>query len=448
MNDTAPVENDPFRHALSAIEHALASLDRCSPEEKERLHRDLAELREMERKLTGGRVEIAVFGEISTGKSALINALVGQAVASVDVRGGWTREVWKVPWDGCGYVVPGLAGSMVVLVDTPGLNEVGGGERGNLAKTAASQADLVLFVTDSDLNETEYSALVALAAANKPIVLVFNKIDLYSPEDRDRLLDVLRDERLAEILQPENVVLAAADPRPIEYVIESTDGSVRSEMRKPPPQVGDLKARILQVLEKDGLALVALNAAMYAADKSDRIVALKVQMRGDRANATIWSYAGFKSLAVAINHVPVADVIGGSVVDAAMIVTLAHIYGLPMTWANARGLVSSIAQAAGWLALGELVTHAVCWTCKALTLGWATVLTAVPQGAAAGYGSYIVGQAARYYFEHGGSWGGESPKAVVGRILDQTDKQSVLDHLKDEIRKKLQLNPHAGRATG
>ena len=39
--------------------------------------------------------------------------------------------------------------------------------------------------------------------------------------------------------------------------------------------------------------------------------------------------------------------------------------------------------------------------------GSGTVLTALPQGAAAGYGSYIVGQAAKYYFEHGASWGGD-----------------------------------------
>ena len=73
-----------------------------------------------------------------------------------------------------------------------------------------------------------------------------------------------------------------------------------------------------------------------------------------------------------------------------------------------------------------------------------TWLRTANKGAAAGYGSYIVGQAAKYYFEHGSSWGGEGPKKVVKRILDQTDKQSVLDQLKSEIRRTLNLNPHAG----
>ena len=77
---------------------------------------------------------------------------------------------------------------------------------------------------------------------------------------------------------------------------------------------------------------------------------------------------------------------------------------------------------------------------KVITAGAATVVTAIPQGAAAGFGSYLVGNAAKYYLEHGASWGAESPKVVIRRILEQTDKQSVLEHLKDEIKRKIQHN--------
>src|SRR6186997_2517098 len=206
---------------MAAVEQTLDRVRRCTDEEKARLRTELAGLKSMHEKLTSGRVEIAIFGEISTGKSALINALVGRDVASVDVRGGWTREIWHVEWDGTGYTLPGLGDSQVVLVDTPGINEVGGGTRGEMAREAAQRSDLVLFVTDSDLNETEHTALVELAAFHKPLIVVLNKIDLYSPDQRAKLLSVLRDDRLRNIVPPEHIITAAADPREREYVIQA-----------------------------------------------------------------------------------------------------------------------------------------------------------------------------------------------------------------------------------
>jgi hypothetical protein len=440
---TPVLKDQNYHRAMASVEQTLQKLRHCPGEEREKLRRELSQLEDMLRKLETGRVEIVVFGEISTGKSALINALIGQQVSSVDVQGGWTKEVWNFDWRTAGYHLPGLESSELVLIDTPGLNEIGGHQRAELAQEVARRADLLLFVTDSDLNETEFMALHTLASIHKPMLVVLNKVDLYSPAQRERLLQVLREERLRGIVAAEDILPAAADPREIEYVIQSASGRTHSEWRRPEPDVGALKARILEILERDGLALVALNGAMYAADTSDRIATLRVQLRARRATQTIWSFASLKAVAVGLNIVPGADTLGGIALDATMVATLAHIYGLEMSWMHARQLVTTIAKAAGWVFVAEFGTHLLSMTFKALTLGYGTVLTALPQGAAAGYGSYIVGHAARFYFEHGSSWGSEGPKAVVNRLLEETDKQSVIDRLKDEIKRKLQFNPHA-----
>ncbi len=338
--------------------------------------------------------------------------------------------------------MPGFEESEVVLIDTPGINEVDGAERATIAHDAAARADLILFVTDSDLNHTEYQAVKLLAEGHKPIILVLNKVDNYTAEQRRQLREVLA-ERLRGTVAPDDIIETIADPLPREYVIERSDGSITSETRQPPPQVETLKLRILDLLERDGKALVALNAAMYAADRTDAIASKRVEMRNEQATAIIWSYAAMKSIGVALNPVPAADVLGGSAIDVTMVVTLAHVYGISLTWNNARQLIESILKAAGWVVLGEMATHLAATLFKGLTFGTGTALTALPQGAAAGYGSYIVGQAAKYYFEHGASWGGEAPKAVVSRILEATDKQSVLQRLKAEISAKLRINKYA-----
>lgn len=439
MNDAANHEHAQFRRAIGSVESTLDKLRACSPQERERLHRDIEQLQQMYDKATSGRIEIVVFGEISTGKSALINALIGKPVAAVDVQGGWTKTVSAAPWENCEYHVPGFEASEVVLIDTPGINEVGGSEREELEETTARKADLILFVTDSDINETEYIALVELAAVQKPILLVMNKRDLYD-ERQWRTLQETIAARVGELIPADHIVSTAADPRPVERIVESAAGPPPSAWHRPSPDVEQLKRLILTTLEKEGLDLIAINAAMFAADKGDRIAALRVELRNRRADQVIWTMAATKATVVALSPT-VIDIFSGIASDAVMIAMLSKVYGLNFSMVQSRRLAKAIVQAAGIFALGELVS----WGASAIklaTVHLATPLTLLPQGSAAGFSSYIIGQATKHYFEHGGSWGSDSPKHVVRQILAQTDRDSVLNHLKDEIRKRLAWNRH------
>ncbi len=443
MSHVSSETSSQFHQAVAAIRSTLERARGCTAQEREQLQEDVRQLDAMFDKITQGRVEIVIFGEISTGKSALINALIGREVAAVDVQGGWTKEVWGTTWEGAGHRIHGLENSELVLVDTPGINEVGGVGRAELAEVTARKADLILFVVDSDINDVEYSSLVLLAAVNKPIILVLNKRDLYSAAELETLKKQLID-RVTGLIPAEQLVVVSAHPRPIEYVIEQPDGRCVTEWRRPPADVLELKTRILEVLEREGLGLIALNAALYAADKSDRIASVRVQMRKKNADRVIWGMAATKALVVALTPMPLVDVISGVAIDAAMIVTLSRIYGLNFSMAQSRELAKGIAKAAGVFALGELTNWGASLF-KGLTVTLGTALTVIPQGAAAGFSSYIIGRAAQHYFEHGGSWGPQSAKQVVKEILAQTDRDSVMNHLKDEIRGKLNWNRHAGR---
>jgi uncharacterized protein (DUF697 family) len=251
-------------------------------------------------------------------------------------------------------------------------------------------------------------------------------------------MDVLRSERLPHVIGRDDIVMTAADPMEREVIFEHPDGRTHTEWRKPKPDVEQLKIRILEVLDQEGKALIALNASLFAADTSDKLASVKVRLRDAHANRAIWAFAVTKSFAVATNPVPVLDVGGGLVVDTTMVVTLADIYGLPMSRRNAAGLIKDILLSAGWVTLGEWITHLAANAVKAGSWGAATVLTALPQGLAAGYGSYIVGQAAKYYLEHGASWGDAGPKTVVRRILENAQRDSILDKLRDEVSRKIE----------
>ena len=266
--------------ALDGVQRAIDQVEGCDAAEQRALAEELRELRDLADKLRSQRVEIVFFGEISTGKSALINALAGAAVSEVNVRGGWTKEVWRHGWETQSIALPGLEGSELVLVDTPGLNEVKGEQRADLARQAAERADVVVFVTDSDLNETEHSALAEIAGFHKPLVLAVNKSDLYDAAEREALRGSLTSSRVMRLIgEAENLVFAAAEPREVEHFVTGADGSTGSEWRRPAADIEPLRERLREVLADEGKTLVALNAAIYAADRSDRVAALRVRMR-------------------------------------------------------------------------------------------------------------------------------------------------------------------------
>lgn len=426
-----------YRDAMATVEQTLRRVQTAEPRERDELVREWNSLTDMARKLENGRVDIGLFGEVSSGKSALINALTGEHVADVNVRGGWTKEVWRVGW-GVPHRIQGLGSSELVLIDTPGINEINDEGRAALALDTARACDLILFVTDADLNAREFEALAGLAAANKPMILVFNKKDLYTPAQRERIMEVLRNERLPHVIGADDVVMAAADPLEREVIFEQPDGTSRTEWRKPKPDVEQLKVRILEVLDREGKALIALNASLFAADTSDKLASAKVRLRDKHANRAIWTFAATKAIAVATNPVPLLDVGGGLIVDTSMVATLGDIYGLPMSRRNAATLIKEILLSAGWVTLGEWITHLVANAMKAASAGTATLVTALPQGLAAGYGSYIVGQASKFYLEHGASWGDAGPKTVVRRILDSAEKDSIMEKLREEVRRKIE----------
>ena len=109
------------------------------------------EIEEFTSKLENGRLEIAAFGEVGSGKSALLNALAGEKIFAVSAEHGSTDKVSKT----------GFKNTKLVLVDTPGINEAAGELRGKLAEETVRYTDLVLFVADGDLNRVEIEAFTA-----------------------------------------------------------------------------------------------------------------------------------------------------------------------------------------------------------------------------------------------------------------------------------------------
>ena len=148
--------------------------------------------------------------------------------------------------------------------------------------------------------------------------------------------------------------MTAARPDPFKVKIQRPDGTTTVSWERPPPVIEPLKLRILEVLEHEGKALVALNTLLFAGDLHEEIVAHKVRIRDDAANRLIWNFALAKGAAVALNPIPVADMAGGLAVDVGMIVALSKVYGIPLTKRTAVILVKDMVKALGALGAVEV----------------------------------------------------------------------------------------------
>ena len=212
-----------------------------------------------------------------------------------------------------------------------------------------------------------------------------------------------------------------------------------------------LKARILDVLDREGKALVALNTLLIAGDLHAEIVSRKVQIRDNAANRLIWNFAMAKGAAVALNPIPVADMAGGLAVDVGMIMTLSKLYGIPLTRRTAASLVRDMMLALGAMGLVSVASRLLASGLKSslagltvATGGLAAPLTALGYGAI-GLGqaatgattSYVIGQGAKTYLRQGCQWGPRGIKTVIHQILAEAKADSVIDRLRDDLKKRI-----------
>jgi [FeFe] hydrogenase H-cluster maturation GTPase HydF len=126
------------------------------------------------------RKHIAFFGCRNAGKSSLLNAVTGQKFAIVsNVPGTTTDPVYKS--------MELLPAGPVVVIDTPGLDDVG--ELGELriekAKGVLRKTDLAVLVIDTAKGfAPEDAEILALIEERKvPVIKVYNKSDIASNKD-------------------------------------------------------------------------------------------------------------------------------------------------------------------------------------------------------------------------------------------------------------------------
>lgn len=141
-----------------------------------------AELLELDKRRGKSEFYIALYGAVSSGKSSFIKALLPEQNIQTDVLSGTTITTQTYQYNNLAIIdLPGLD-------DTHDFNE----EVKKLAIDETLRAHVVVFLTDSDLTQTEMRVISQLKETKKPMVIALNKSDRYAQDEQTQIVQALK----------------------------------------------------------------------------------------------------------------------------------------------------------------------------------------------------------------------------------------------------------------
>ncbi|MEM8639312.1 MAG: GTP-binding protein [Cyanobacteria bacterium P01_G01_bin.54] len=439
QNRTPPIQLPQEKTAIA--EQNLAAVQRQVQQIHDQVSQAalLGRSQELAASLERGELKLVIFGTGSAGKTALVNALIGEMVGEVGATLGTTEL-------GQAYTLR-LAGldRDLLLIDTPGILEAGsaGSQRAAIARQLATEADLLLFVVDNDLRQSEYEPLKTLAAMGKRSLLVLNKSDLYTPEEQTLLMRQLAARVTPDIAAADVVAIAA---QPAADQLET--GRLERGAIQPEPEIFPLLKRIAAILRAEGEDLMADNILLQSQRLGEEARRLLDKQRRRQAEQIIDRYQWLGAGAIAVTPVPVVDLLATAAVNAQMVVEIGKVYGCRLNLDRGRELALSLGKTL--VSLG-VVKGAVQLLSTALQFNVATYLVGKSiQGVSAAYLTRIAGKSFIEYFRHNQNWGDGGIAGVVQQQFQLVQKEAFVKGFVQEaiakvitpLQDRLQITAH------
>jgi len=275
----------------------------------------LAEIREQRRRKESGEIHIAIFGEVSSGKSSLVKALLPAADIASDPRAGTTQTITQYRWTAA-------SGDQVLISDLPGFNF----EDDAAAREETRRAHLVIFLCDSDLSASQARQLRHLVELNKPMVLALNKSDRFSTEELTALRARLQQ---SSGLAAENIVNISAGGKQ-EVVRLLGEGMEQRELRERPAQIQGLVQAVQRLLDQDRALMESLRDTSILLLANEKLDQARQQHREQQADELVSRYSRRAVIGALAAIAPGSDLIIQGVLATQLIRELSQLYDVPV----------------------------------------------------------------------------------------------------------------------
>ncbi len=279
------------------------------------------ELKELHQRRSTGDIYIALLGEINTGKSSLIKALLPDIKIHISPQGGATQDTTQYEW-----VSP--AGDKLILTDLPGLNEVSG-TQSQQAREEAIRAHIVIYVCDGDLTADQFSEVTALQSLKKPFIVALNKIDQLNAEQQLLLTQRLQ-ERLLEPTEKHPIKVVTVSSGGQEEVTRLLPNGVEQTLlRNRKVEITPLSQAIQKTLDEDESTLEQLRDASVFVLAKTKLDSQIDAHRKSRSNDIVESYTRKAIIGAVAAVAPGTDVLIQGYLGINLVKDLCELHDVP-----------------------------------------------------------------------------------------------------------------------
>ena len=269
------------------------------------------EIKEQQRRKQSGEIYIAIFGEISTGKSSLVKALLPKADLQRDPRGGTTRNISHYRWQAG-------SGDSVVIADLPGFNLDGNPE----IIEEARRAHLVVFLCDSDITRSQMDQLNSLLSIQKPLLVALNKMDRFAASEARQIAESISDRTG---IDREDVVFIQTGGHE-EVIRLLRDGQEEIITRDRKQDIEPLRTALQRKLDGDVQLMEQLRDTAVLLLASEKLEEARDKHREQQADELVTTYSKRAVIGALAAVAPGSDIIIQGVLATRLIQSLCKVY--------------------------------------------------------------------------------------------------------------------------
>lgn len=388
-----PLSLEKVKQAISKAEQIINYLDKEDP------NQDLTPLKTSLTQLNQD-LKIAITGARKTGKTALKKLLES-----------------------------GNFGESVAFMETEPLLTLD--STANQKKALA--ADLVLYLINGDLSDSEWQILQQFDRMHQRVILLLNKQDRLPAETREEILLSLK-QRLKETIPAHNILAIAAAPKPLKVRQHQSNGEIKEWTEPQAIVIDNLDNHLRQIIEQEKSELVLGTIWRQALELAKETKQLLNQSRRKKALPVIEQYQWIAATATFANPLAALDLVLAAATNAQMLVDLGAIYQQKMSLEQAKTAMTTLGKMMVQLGMVEVTTQALGTILKGNAITY--IAGGTVQGIGAAYLTRLAGLSLVEYFQEqeineqlNNDWNWTSLQNKVKQVWEQNQRLAFLQDI-------------------